>query len=326
MKNRLLTIIIFSLITLLCSCGKSKDKMVSMRLAESYPSNHPSTRACLEFAQIADVQSNKGIKIVVMENKKLGEEEVVIELVQIGAVELARVSSPAMSNYSESINILQTPFLYRNTEHMWKVLNGQIGDEILLELEKSGFKGLCWFDSSTRNFYNSKKEVKSISDFKNLRIAIPDSDILIDMIRILKGIPKPLQQGSYFTAFQSKLIDGAEDNMTNYYISGNYKLAKYYTIDEHVRIPEILIMNLDLWNELPDKHKMVIKNAADEVRFLQIEYLRQFEKKAEEKLREAGCIITELKDKENLQKMMKPFYDKLSPNSKELVYKIINTN
>lgn len=326
MKNRFLTIFAFFLIVLLYSCTNSKEKMIAMRLAESYPSNHPSTKACLEFAKITDIQSKNKIKIEVMENKKLGEEKAVIELVQIGAIELARVSSPAMSYYSESINILQTPFLYRNTDHMWKVLNGQIGDEILLELEKSGFKGLCWFDSSTRNFYNSKKEVKLISDFKNLRIAIPESKLLIDMIKILKGIPKPLQQGSYYTAFQSNIIDGAEDSLTNYYISGHYKLAKYYTIDEHIRIPEILIMNLDLWNELSDQYKMIIKNAADEARSLQIEYLRQFEKKAEEKLREAGCILTEIKDKENLQKMMKSFYNKLSPESRELVYKIINTN
>jgi len=301
--------------------GASSDQIV-LRLAETHPADYPTTKGDYEFARLVNERSNGRIKIEVYPGRQLGEEKAVIEQVQFGAIDFTRVSISPLSAFSPNFDALQMPYLYRSAEHMWQVLNSPIGDEFLNSLEPAGFVGLCWYDSGARSFYNSVHPIKKVADLKGLKIRVQQSALMVGLVEALGAVATPMPFGEVYSALQTGVIDGAENNWPSYYSTSHYEVAKYYTLDEHTRVPEITIASKITMDKLSKADQDLIKKAAKDSMAFQIKAWADYEKVAEDAVRANGNEIYRLPDNSEFQAAMQPLYDKLSPQLKEVVARI----
>ena len=174
-----------------------------------------------------------------------------IEQLQFGGVDFARVSLSPLSEFVPELNVLQLPYLYTGAEHMWKVLEGEIGDSFLGSFEGSSLVALSWYDAGARNFYNSVCPIEKLEDMKGLTVRVQESELMSDSIRALGAVPKQMAYGEVYSGLQTGEIDGAENNWPSYESTRHYEVARYYTIDEHTRVPELQLAAQSTWDKLP---------------------------------------------------------------------------
>jgi len=295
---------------------------VVLRLAETHPADYPTTKGDFEFARLVKERSNGRIQIEVYPSSQLGEEKAAIEQVQFGAIDITRVSISPLSAFVPAFDALQMPYLYRSADHMWKVLKGPIGKQFLTSLEPSGFVGLCWYESGARSFYNSKRVVKTPADLKGMKIRVQQAPLMMDMVTALGAVPTPMDFGEVYSALQTGVVDGAENNWPSYYSTSHYEVAKYFTLDEHTRVPEIMIASKISMDKLSKADQELIKQAAWDSMDYQIQQWALYEKVAQDKIRANGNIITPVPDNSAWQAAMKPMYDKLSPDLQKIVAEV----
>ncbi len=292
---------------------------VVLRLAETHPAEYPTTKGDFEFARLVKERSNGRIQIEVYPSSQLGEEKAVIEQVQFGAIDMTRVSISPLAAFVPEFDALQMPYLYRNADHMWKVLRGPIGKEFLANLGSSGFVGLCWYESGARSFYNSKREVKTPADLRGMKIRVQQAPLMVDMVKALGAVPTPMDFGEVYSALQTGVVDGAENNWPSYFSTSHYEVAKYYTLDDHTRVPEITVASKISMDKLSQADQDLIKQAAWDSMDYQIAQWAAYEKVAQEKIRANGNVITLVPDNSAWQAAMKPMYDKLTPALQKVV-------
>jgi tripartite ATP-independent transporter DctP family solute receptor len=220
--------------------SQERSKSVSyFRLAEIHPPDHPTTQADKEFVRLVEEKTEGRIVIKVYDSQSLGSEKEVLDQIQFGAIDFARVSMGVVAEVSPQLNVLQLPYIYRDSEHMWKVLNSEIGEFLLKSIEDKRLIGLAWYDAGARNFYNSVREIKKRADLEGLKFRVMENQMMVDMAKVLGISVIPMPYGEVYSAIQRGVIDGAENNYPSYDTSLHYKVAKYYTVDEHVRIPQM---------------------------------------------------------------------------------------
>ena len=321
----ILLIVFVSIIPLWAEGNAETDSAESplvLRLAETHGADYPTTKGDYEFARLVKERSGGRIIIEVYPGAQLGEERAVIEQVQFGAIDFTRVSISPLASFSTDLNALQMPYLYRDAQHMWKVLKGDIGDEFLDSLEPAGFVGLSWFDSGARSFYNSKREIKTVADLDGMKIRVQESALMVGLVESLGAVATPMPFGEVYSALQTGVIDGAENNWPSYYSTSHYEVAQYYTLDEHTRVPEITIASKKTMDKLSAEDQKIIKDAARDSIDFQIKAWADYEEEAEEVVRANGNKITYLENNSEFQAAMQPLYDALSDNLKAVVKKI----
>ena len=217
------------------------QKMV-LRYAENQPKDYPTTAAARKFADIVKEKTNGRITVEVYDSAQLGDEKSVIEQIQFGSIDMSRVSLSPLSEFAKQLNVLQLPYLYRDGANMWKVLDGKIGQDLLATLDKSGIVGLTWFDAGARNFY-TKNPAKSMKDLAGLKIRVQESSMMMDMVKAVGANPTPMAYGEVYSALQTGVIDGAENNWPSYESTRHFEVAKNYMLDEHNRVPEPMIIS-----------------------------------------------------------------------------------
>lgn len=300
----------------------AQTKPIVLRLAETHPKGYPTELGDEEFARLVKERSNGRIIIEVYPGSQLGEEKAVIEQVQFGGIDLTRVSISPLASFVPKLNAFQMPYLYRDADHMWKVLKGEIGNELLASLEPFGFIGLGWFDGGARSFYNSKKAVRTPADLKGLKIRVQESELMLDLVRSFGAIPTPMPYGEVYSGLQTGVIDGAENNPPSYYSASHYEVAKYYTLDEHTMVPEIVIGSKISLGRLSKADQELIRQAA----FDAIDYQRAqwdaYVKLSMDKVTAAGCTIIPVPDKTEWMKAVEPMYLKQSKEIQDLVARI----
>jgi len=284
---------------------------VVMKLAETHPQDYPTTKGDYEFARLVKERTNGRIVVEVFHSKQLGEERAVIEQVQLGAIDMTRVSISAVSAFVRDLDAFQLPYLYRDAAHMWKVLNGPIGEEILKKHEAFNFVGVGWFEGGSRNFY-TKKQVKTVSDLKGMKIRVQQAPLMVGMVEALGAVATPLPYGEVYSALKTGVVDGAENNWPSYLTTSHYEVAKYFITDEHTRVPEITVGSKKVFDKLSKEDRAIIFKAAKDAVAYQIKLWNEFEKVAEKTVREKGSIITEVTpaEKKKFMDAMKPLYDK----------------
>jgi len=294
-----------------------------LRLAETHPQDYPTTKGDYEFARLVKERSNGRIVVEIYHSKQLGEERAVIEQVQLGAIDMTRVSISAVSAFVRDLDAFQLPYLYRDAAHMWKVLNGPIGEDILKKHEASNFVGVGWFESGSRNFY-TKKQVKTVSDLKGMKIRVQQAPLMVGMVEALGAVATPLPFGEVYSALQTGVVDGAENNWPSYLSTSHYEVAKYFIVDEHTRVPEITVGSKKVFDKLSKEDRDLIIKAMKDAQPVQFKLWVDFEKVAEKTVRDKGSIITEIspQEKQKFMDAMKPLYDKQPPEIMAVVNKI----
>lgn len=316
MKRLLIGLIVALCMVNLFSKGKLENKnqgdnpKLVLRYAENQPYDYPTTKAANKFAELVKERTNGEIVIEVFYDAALGDEKSVIEQMQFGAIDFTRVSLSSLAEFNKMLNILQLPYLYRDSKHMWTVLNGTIGDLFLNCVSENDLIGLSWFDAGARNFYNSVRPIRNISDLQGLNIRVQESQQMMDMVSALGANPMPMSYGDVYSGLLTGTIDGAENNWPSYESTSHYEVAKYYVVDEHTRVPEMQMISAHLWNKLSIKNKLVIKQAAKES--AEYERLLWAEKEHEsmEQVIKSGTVVTNLsiEEKMKFKKAMDPLY------------------
>lgn len=269
----------------------------TLKLSEVHAEGYPTTLADQEFARLVEERTEGRIKIEVYSGGTLyGEETGAIEALQLGDIAFSRVSASPVSSYVPAMNAIQMPYLYKNADHMWAVLDGEIGQNMLAQIEASGsgLVGLCWYDAGARSYYTTKP-VTCVADMKGLKIRMQNNAMMVDMTNVLGGTGVTgIGPNEVYSAIKQGTIDGAENNWPTYQNMGDYEAAPYYVLDEHTRVPEVLLASAAVLSELDPADVEIIKNAAKDTQAYEKQKWAEKEATAEEIVRAAGCTITEL--------------------------------
>ena len=222
-------------------CSKTEEYTgpeLILRYAENQPEDYPTTQAALAFADLVAERTEGRVKVVVYSGGELGAEQSVIEQMQYGGIDFARVSLSQLAEYQPALSVLQLPFLYTDAPQMWRVLDGEIGDEFLSGLGAMDLVGLSWFDAGVRSFYTREK-VETLADLAGLTLRVQESDMMSEMILDLGAKPAQVVYSRVYAALHNAEIDGAENNWPSYEAMGHYEVAPYFLKDEHTRVPEL---------------------------------------------------------------------------------------
>jgi len=285
------------------------------RVADTQPADYPTVQALQYMAQIIEERSAGRHRLHVFHSRQLGEEKETIEQTRIGAIDLNRTNVAPIGSLVPVANVLSLPFLFRSFEHLHRVLDQGIGQEILAQFQPHGFVGLTFYDSGARSIYNSVRPVRSLADMKGLRIRVQQSSLMSDMMKALGADPVELPYGQVSTGLSTRLIDGAENNWPSYVTTGHYKLASYYTLTEHSMSPEVLVMSLPAWESLSGEDRDIFLEAAAKSNIFMRSLWTSLEERSRQQARAAGnTIITDF-DRKPFEEAMSVIYDKAATDA-----------
>ncbi|MBP3523594.1 MAG: TRAP transporter substrate-binding protein [Clostridia bacterium] len=270
---------------------------VTLKLSEVHAEGYPTTLADQEFARLVEERTDGRIRIDVYSGGALyGEETGAIEALQLGDLAFSRVSASPVSSYVPAMNAIQMPYLYKNADHMWAVLDGEIGQKMLSEVQASGsgLVGLCWYDAGARSYYTNKP-VTCVEDMKGLKIRMQNNRMMVAMTNVLGGVGVTgIGPNEVYSAITQGTIDGAENNWPTYQNMGDYEAAPYYVLDKHTMVPEILLASEAVLADLDEADVEIIKACARETQEFEKQKWAEKEASSEQIVRAAGCTITEL--------------------------------
>ena len=320
-KLALLSLTLLSLIACEKNSGaKIEEKSMKIRIAENHPENYPTTKGDKEFARLVEEKTKGRIKVEVHFGAALGEESSVAEQVKLGTIEMTRISISPLTKYSEKLSVLSLPYLYESEEQYWKVLDGPIGEEYLEMAVNQGFRGLSWYDSGARSFYNTKKEIRTPNDMNGLKFRVQDSQLMMALVTALGANPTPIPNNETYGAMQTGTIDGAENNYPSFVSGSHSEVAKFYTEDEHTRVPEGIFISEKIWQKLSEGDKKILKDSALAAAIFERELWKAYSEETKNKAIESGVKITVLtpEEKQAFADKMGTVYEKYSKYQAEI--------
>jgi tripartite ATP-independent transporter DctP family solute receptor len=294
------------------------------RAADTQVADYPTVDALQFMARLVNERTGGRHTIRVFHSRQLGEEKDTIEGTRAGAIELNRTNIVPLGAFVPTANVLAMPFLFRSPEHLHKVLDGEIGDEIMQSLQPHGFIGLTFYDSGARSIYNSVRPVRSMADLKGLKIRVQQSQLMVDMIKALGAEPVELPYGQVLTGLATKILDGAENNWPSYVTTDHYRHAGYYTLTEHLMAPEVLVMSAKAWEGLNEQDRKIFKDAARESNLYMRGRWKALEEKSAQKAESAGIQVIRNIDRAPFEAAMAGMYAKAAadPISAKLIERI----
>jgi tripartite ATP-independent transporter DctP family solute receptor len=295
------------------------------RAADIQEESYPTVQALLYMDKLVAERTDGRHRIRVFHSRQLGEESQTIEQTRVGAIDLDRINVAAISDVAPALSILAQPFLFRSMDHLYKVIDGPIGDDILAAIEPNGFIGLTFYDSGARSIYTRSPPVRSLADMKGLRIRVQQSDIIVRMMKALGAEPVVLPYGQVLTALSARLVDGAENNWPSYVTTGHFKVAQYYTVTEHTMGPEVLVMSRRAWDELSDADRAIFRTAArDSSRFMRAQW-QSWEERSRTQAAEGGATIIDTFDRRSFEDATRPLREELraDPKFRPLIDRIL---
>ncbi len=304
--------------------GKTPEFVLTY--AENQPEDYPTTQGARYFARRVEEESGGRIRIQIYSGGALGDENSVVSQIRFGGIDMARVSLATITGYSAVAMVLMMPYLYRDSRHMWEVLDGSIGYEIMDSFNGSGLQALSWYDAGVRSFYSSR-EIRSLSDFSGKTVRVQYSDVMKDMVSALGATPVPMSYGSVYAALQQGTVDIAENNWSSYTSMKHDQVAPYFLEDEHNRIPEMQIISQSTMDKLSPADRDLIRSCAKESAVYERELWSEWEKKSRQEALDAGCQEITLTDaqKAEFREACQPLYDRYCAGQEDLVKRIEET-
>lgn len=296
-----------------------------LKATDVQPAGYPTVAAVESLGKKLDAATGGRLSIQMYPSAQLGGEKETIEQTQIGAIQMLRVSAGALGPIVDDINVVNMPFLFKSMAHAEKMMDGPIGQDLLDKISanaNANLVALCWMNAGARSIYNTKKPVKTIDDLKGLKVRVIGNPIFIDMMNALGGNGVAMGYDQVFGALQTGVIDGAENNPPSYVFSNHYTAAKYYSLTEHLVIPEVLAFSKRSWTALPADDQALVKKFAREAQMEERELWNKYELTAMEKAKAAGCEIVTIADKAPFQAAVKPVWDKYGPKYQDMIKRI----
>ena len=315
-----------AVIALVClgSAAIAQQKLI-LKASDVHPAGYPTVVAVENLGKKLEKATNGRLSVQMFAAMQLGGEKEAIEQAQVGAIQIARVSVGALGPVIDDLNVFNLPFLFRNTAHMQKVIDGPIGQELLDKVtgnRNAGLVALAWMDAGARSVYDTKKPIRNIADLKGLKVRVMGNPMFVDMMNALGGNGVAMGYDQVFSALQTGVVDGAENNPPSYVFDNHYTVAKYYTLTQHLIVPEILVFSRKTWDTLSKDDQALVKKFGREAQAEERVLWNQYEKQALEKAKAAGIQIIEIADKKPFQDAVKPVWDKYGPKYAELIKRI----
>lgn len=288
---------VFGLASTCVTVAASQVHAREFRVADTQPADYPTVRALQVMDRIIRERSAGRHSLRIFHSRQLGEEKETIEQTRIGAIDLNRTNVAPLSSFIPEANILSLPFLFRSVDHLHRILDGPIGEDILARFEQHGLVGLAFYDSGARSIYNAVRPIRSLEDLKGLRIRVQQSDMMLEMIRALGAEPIAMPYGQVQIGLTTGLIQGAENNWPSYVTTDHYKAARYLTLTEHTMSPEVLVMSKRAWDGLNAQDQALFRAAARESARSMREQWFRLEEDSRRRAEAAGVVVTRLADR-----------------------------
>lgn len=263
-----------------------------LKLAHGLDSSHPVHKGMVYMQERLNEKSNGTLQMEIYPSQQLGTERQALELLQIGSLAMTKVSGAVMENFSPKIKCLSLPYVFRDREHTYNVQDSEVGRELLIQSEKFWLRGLGYFDAGQRSFYTKEKSIDTPDDLKGLKIRVQESVMAMNLVRTLGGAPTPISWGELYTALQQGVVDGAENNPPSFVSSRHYEICKYYSLNEHTAVPDLLVIGTVAWNRLSSQEQEWVQEAADEAITYQRKVWVKAEQEALETVKAAGVTVT----------------------------------
>ena len=244
-------------------CGKRSDVTV-LKIGHSLDVEHPVHKALVFMADKLKEKSASKVVLQVYPGEQLGSEREMIEQAQMGMLDMTKVSAAPLESFIPEFSVFGVPYLFRDSEHFWTVLEGSVGKKLLQAGEEKGLKGLCYYDAGSRSFYTKEKPIMSPADLEGMKIRVMESKTSMQMMKEMGASPTPIAWGELYTSLQQGVVDGAENNPPSFHLSGHYEVCKHYSLDEHTMIPDVVLISMKTWNKLSAEVQQLVQEAADE--------------------------------------------------------------
>jgi len=314
-----------ALVGLIGRGATAADQKLVLKASDVHPEGYPTVQAVEQMGKKLEAATGGRLSIQMYASMQLGGEKEAIEQAQVGAIQLGRVSVGALGPVVDDLNVFNLPFLFRDTAHMEKVIDGPIGQELLDKVTNNPnthLIGLCWMDAGSRSMYDTKHPIKSIDDLKGLKVRVMGNPMFVDMMNALGGNGVAMGYDQVFSALQTGVVDGAENNPPSYVFDNHYTVAKYYTLTQHLIVPEILVFSRKTWDTLSKDDQVLVKKFGREAQAEERDLWNKYEAAALEKAKAAGNEIIDVADKKPFQDAVKPVWDKYGPKYSATIKRI----
>jgi len=286
-----ITYIVLTISLLVLSSCKNVEKVRVLRLAHILDTQHNVHQAMEILGKRLAQKSNGKLLLQIYPSGQLGGERESLELLQIGSLDITKVSAAVLENFIPEYRVFGIPYLFRDKEHRFSVLDSELGETLLTQGEKFKLRGLTFYDAGSRSFYTKEESITTPVDLQGKKIRVMKSNMAIAMVNQLGGAPTPIAWGELYTALQQGVVDGAENNPPSFFSSKHYEICKYYSLDEHTSIPDVLVIGLDTWNSLSNQEKEWLKEACNESKIAQRKLWAASETASLEAVTKAGVKV-----------------------------------
>ncbi|MBN2212358.1 MAG: TRAP transporter substrate-binding protein [Sedimentisphaerales bacterium] len=288
--------------------AKHSDVIV-LKLAHCLPKEHAVHKGMERMGELLKEKSGGTMVVEIFPNSQLGSERETVEQLQLGCIDVTKVSTATLENFVPAMKVFGMPYLFRDSKHFWDTLNSDLGKELARSGASVGLLGLCYYDSGSRSFYSKSKPILTPKDMVGEKVRVMNSPIAVSLIETLGGNAQTIPFGELYTALQQGVVDGAENNPPSLYTSKHYEVCKYYVQDEHTSIPDILIISKVVWDGLTPQQQQWVQEAANESVAFQREQWRLQTDQSMEIMKKAGVEVI-YPPKEPFKEKLMPMYDK----------------
>lgn len=308
MKKTALLFAVLTGLLIVVGCRHRENRPeVVLKLGHGLDVVHPVHRAMVYMAERVKEKSGGRMVVQIYPNEQLGNEKECIESLQLGYLAMTKTSTAAMESFVPKMQVFGVPYLFRDSEHFWSAVKSPTGRQLLLEGQDKGLRGLCYYDAGARSFY-AKKPINSPQDLRGMKVRVQNSLMSVKMIRAMGGSPTPVSWGELYTALDQGVVDAAENNPPSIYTARHYEVCKYYSLDEHTRLPDMLIISTKVWERLSPEFQRILQEAVDESVEYQRKLWSQAEQKDMEKMLAAGLQVIR-PDKSLFRESVKSIWD-----------------
>lgn len=300
----------FAFALLVTACDSTHSEKNSIRLAHNLDIQHPVHKSLLYMNDVLVDLSKGKMQIVIYPSGQLGSEREIIELIQIGSLGMTKVSASSLEAFIPEMKLFSIPYLFSDNTHYWDVLNSDIGRDILNAGVNARIRGLGYFDAGSRSFYTTQKRITQPSDLEGLKIRVMNSQSAVDMVNLMGGSATPVSWGELYTSLQQGIVEAAENNPPSFYYSKHYEVSKYFTLDEHTSIPDVIIIGTHFWDNLSQQEQVWLMQAMDQATAFQRQLWEESTRMSLQEVAKAGVEIIK-PDKTLFKEGVKLIYEEL---------------